>query len=126
MILTIDGVDFIDNANPKNSYVAFGGVKWQRNDIDAPNSGRDLGGLMHRGRVATKIRLDITCRPLTEAEAQIVLNAIYPEYVTVTYTDPQYGVVTRTMYSNNNPASFLLKKSNTEYWGGITFPLVEQ
>lgn len=120
MTLTVNGVDIIP-------YIAYQGVKWQRSDIDAADSGRTMDALMHRGRVATKIRLDITCRPLTGAEAQIVLNAILPEYVTVYYSDPMYGNVTKTMYSNNNPATYcILRKDGTEYWSGITFPLIER
>ena len=83
---------------------------------------------MFRQRVSTKIRLDITCRPLTSAEAKTVLSVIQNEYVTVTYKDPQMNaVVTKTMYSNNNPASYMiLKNSGIEYWDGITFPLIER
>ena len=99
MELLIDGVDIVP-------YIAHKGLKWARNDIDAPNSGRTLDGIMHRGRVATKIRLDITCRPLKAAELSKVLNAILPEYVEVTYDDPMQGRVVKTMYSNNNPASY--------------------
>lgn len=82
---------------------------------------------MQRGRVGTKIRLDITCRPLNAAEIRAVLNAIYPEYVTVVYNDPMSGTATKIMYSNNNPASFLMRKSDgTEWWSGVTFPLIER
>lgn len=126
MVLNINGVDFIDETNPDNSLVAYGGFKWQRNDIESPDAGRDLSGLMHRGRVSTKIRLDITCKPLTAEQAMLALQTIYPEFVTVTYTDPQDGLVTKTMYSNNNPATFLISKRGKEYWGGISFPLIEQ
>ena len=119
MVLEIDGKNIV-------RYIAQQGVKWQRNDLDGENAGRMLDGVMRRNRVGTKIRLDITCRPLTSSEAQVVLTAIMPEYVTVRYTDPQAGVVEKRMYSNNNPASYLLKKSDgTEYWTGITFPLIE-
>lgn len=120
MTVTVDGVDI-------TPYIANRGLKWQRSDVEAPDAGRTLDGIMHRGRVATKIRLDITCRPLTSGEASIVLNAIYPEFVTVSYNDPMYGTVTKTMYSNNNPASFLLRRADgTEWWDGISFPLIEQ
>lgn len=120
MVLTIGSLDVVP-------FIAQGGVKWQRNDIDAPNTGRTLDGLMHRGRVTTKIRLDITCKPLKASELQLLLNAIYPEYVTVTYDDPMYGRVTKTMYSNNNPASFLIPQTDgDDLWSGITFPLVER
>lgn len=121
MIFTIDGVDM-------TPYIANRGIKWQRSDLDAANAGRTLDGLLMRSRVASKVRLDITCIPLTREQASTVLTAIMPEWVTVTYTDPQKGEeVTKVMYSNNNPASFLLQKPDgTEYWDGITFPLIER
>lgn len=109
-------------------YIAIRGIKWQRSDLDAEGSGRTLDGFMMRSRVASKIRLDITCTPLPSPAASIVLTAIMPEWVTVTYTDPQVGAdVTKTMYSNNNPASYLMRRPDgTEYWEGITFPLIEK
>lgn len=120
MTLTINGSDM-------TPYIAYGGLKWSRNDIDAPNTGRAMDGLMYRGRVTTKIRLDVTCRLLEKSEISTVLNAILPEYVTVTYDDPMYGRVTKTMYSNNNPAVFQLKKKDgREFWAGVTFPLIER
>ena len=119
MTLTIDGVNIVP-------YIAYGGLKWQRNDIDSPDAGRNMDGTMERGRVATKIRLDITCRLLTSAELSIVLNAILPETVSVVYDDPMYGTVTKLMYANNNPATFQIQKSDGRvYWAGVTFPLVE-
>ena len=103
------------------------GVKWTRSDIDSPQTGRTLDGRMHRGRVATKIRLDIKCRPLKSDELAIVLSAIYPEYVSVTYSDPMSGTVTKTFYSNNNPATFWSRlPDGTEWWDGVSFPLVER
>lgn len=120
MVFEINGIDMLP-------YVQHKGIKWQRNDLDSSDSGRTMDGMMHRGRVATKIRLDITCRPLKSEEASIVLNAILPEYVTVRYTDPMYGLSIKTMYSNNNPASHMLIQSDgVEWWEGITFPLIEQ
>lgn len=83
---------------------------------------------MHRERVATKIRLDISCRPLLTEEASLILSIILPEYVSVTYLDPMAGTtVTKTMYSNNIPASYCVGKNDgREYWQGIDFPLIEQ
>ena len=120
MMLKVNGVDFMP-------FIAKQGVKWQRGDIDASNSGRTMDGKMYRGRVATKIRLDVTCRPLTAAEAMKVLKTILPEYVTVDYYDPMSGYRNNvTMYSNNNPASFLIEKPGDDWWSGITFPLIER
>lgn len=119
MTVEINGVDI-------TSYIAIGGFKWSRNDVDGPNAGRTLAGLMDRDRIATKIRLDITCRPLRIRELNTVLNLIMPEYVQVTYDDPLYGRRTATMYSNNNPASYSMTKYGVEWWDGVTFPLVER
>lgn len=125
MVFEVDGVDLMP-------YVAAGGFAWQRNDIDSPDSGRTMDGTLHRNRVAMKVRLDITCRLLKTEESAKVLTAVLPEYVTVRYTDPQVGsVLTKTMYSNNNPASVaVIKNAGTPeevtWWGGITFPLIER
>ena len=117
MMLKINGIDMLP-------YVVQKGIKWQRNDLDGSNAGRTMDGTMHRDRVTSKIRLDITCLPLSSEDAQIVLNAIYPEYVEVEYTDPMYGNVIKTMYSNNNPATYI--NTTTDMWEGITFPLIER
>lgn len=120
MQILIDGYDI-------TNYIAFKGLKWSRNDIDAQNAGRALDGTMMRDRVATKIRLDITCRPLKAAELNEVLNLIEPEYVTVEYDDPMMGRRTGTFYANNNPASYcILQPDGTEWWHDISFPLVER
>lgn len=121
MVFRIDGVDM-------TPYVAFGGFRWQRNDVDASNAGRDLAATMHRNRVAVKDKIDTTCRLMTSAEAKLVLTTILPEYVTVEYYHPQLGeVVTQKMYSNNTPATFQIERPDgTIWWAGITFPLVEQ
>lgn len=117
----------IINGTDVTNYIAYNGLKWQRNDIDSPNTGRDMSGTMHRGRVSTKIRLDITCRALKATELRTLLNLIYPEYVTVTYDDPMEGTVVKTMYSNNNPAAYQQKNNDgNEYWTGVTFPLIER
>lgn len=122
MTLIVDGV----NLAP---YIAYKGFTWQRSDVDGPNAGRAIGnGTLYRDRLATKVRLDITCTPLELKDVSKILKAISPEYVTVTYTDPQEGQdVTKVMYSNNVPVPFLIKREDgRDLWGGFTFPLVER
>lgn len=131
--IIIDGTDI-------TNLIAYQGVQWKRNDIDGPNAGRTLSGLMIRDRVSTKIRLDITCRILTLDELRPLLNLIYPEFVNVTYDDPMEGTVTKVMYANNNGAQFLKRQSfdkplnawyvsdkpPIEYWDNVSFPLIER
>lgn len=121
MVLTIDGTNIVP-------FIAYNGFQWQRSDVDGEGAGRMLDGTLERNRVATKVRLDVTCRLLKSAEVSLVLSAIMPEWVSVTYYDPQVGgVVSKTMYSNNNPATYQIKHPDgTEWWGGITFPLIEK
>ena len=108
-------------------YIAKDGFNWSRNDLDGPNTGRALDGNLIRDRVATKIRLDITCRPLKSSEVRNLLNAIYPEFVTVRYDDPMQGYVSKTMYANNNKVKFGTKYTDgEEVWVDITFPLIER
>ena len=116
------------NGTDITPYIAHQGVQWQRADVDGVNAGRTMSGLMIRDRVATKIRLDITCRPLKHNELKILLNLLLPEFISVTYDDPMYGVVTKTMYANNNKAQFLFPRpgDTIEYWDNVTFPLVER
>lgn len=78
MVLKVNGVDM-------TPYIEQKGIKWQRNDLDGENAGRTMDGTMHRERVTSKVRLDIACLPLPSADAAVVLNAIYPEYVEVEY-----------------------------------------
>ena len=108
-------------------YIANGGLKWQRNDIDASGSGRDTqDGLMHRHRVSQKDRFDVTCRPLTKSEMNTILSLVQAESFLVRFTNPITGTVTtNTMYSNNIPAQFILQRTNTEYWTGVQIPLIE-
>ena len=113
-------------------YIALGGLKWSRNDVEASDAGRTQDGLMHRSRVGLKIRLDCKCRPLLLEEAKTVLSAIWPVWLDVVYLDPQEGAIRGgvsspvQMYSNNIPATFLFMRDNTNYWEGIDFPLIER
>ena len=112
-------------------YIAFGGLKWSRNDVEAANAGRMQNAEMMRDRVAIKYRWDVTCRPLTAAEQKTILQLIQPEFVSVKYTDPYYNLArTGTYYSNNIPSTFAIvqKTGNklVEYWTGLVFPLIQK
>lgn len=120
MYIAINGTDI-------TKYIAYNGLKWSRNDVDDPDTGRDLSGFMRRGRITTKIRMDITCRLLTVEEARMLLNLIQPEYVTVVYDDFMQGRRTGVFYANNNSTAYQIRKPDgTEYLSDFTFPLVER
>lgn len=120
MYLLVNGFDMTE-------YIDAGGFSWQRNDLDGKNAGRTLDGLMHRDRVAMKMKINISLKPLTGPQIRAVLNEIKPQYVTVTYDDPQDGRRTGTFYSNNAAAECaVVYRDGTELWKGIKFPLIER
>ena len=108
-------------------YIAKNGIKWSRNDLDGPNTGRNLDGTLIRDRVAIKIKLEITCRALTYEELQSVYQSIFPEFFTVVYNDPLFGNTSKIMYSNNVRGEPLLVYSDgVEMWDNVTFPMIER
>lgn len=119
MRINIDGTDITD-------YIKLNGVKWSRNDVDGPNAGRNLSGTMIRDRIATKIRLDVSCRPLTDTEHRTLLNLLLPESVTVNYEDPMLGTISKVMYANNHNSEYLFgDEKGAEWWHNVSFPLIE-
>lgn len=108
-------------------YIAFEGLQQSRNDIEASDAGRDQQGKLHRARVASPKRLDVTCRPLLDTELSLVLQAVYPEWLEVRYKDDRLNATrTAKMYSNNISSKFLIKKYGKEYHGGVVIPLIEE
>ena len=121
MTFQIGGVDI-------TPYIAYGGLKWQRADVDGPNAGRDLNGNLIRDRKAIKYRFDITCIPLTATQMATIQQLIEPEWVTVIYIDPMTGSSRSSqMYANNYGANFqMITRNGVEYYAGLTFPLIMQ
>ena len=119
MTFIIDGFDM-------TPYIAHQGLKWSRNDVDGPNAGRALNAKMIRDRVATKYRWDVTCIPVTSAQQAIILQKIKPEYVMLTYTDPETNTDKTAEYYSNNVPSTLFTSGRGGLWTGLTFPLIER
>lgn len=120
MVLKLDGVDFLP-------YLEYRGLKWKKKDIDINNALQTMNGETIRGEVVYKSTLDVSCRPLTTDEANIVLNVIKPAYITVEYNDPMDGFSIKTMFCQECPAAFMhQKKDGTELWKGIAFQLIER
>ena len=121
MVFKIGGTDI-------TPYIAFSGLKWSRNDVEAANAGRMQNGEMQRDRIAIKYRWDVTCRPLKASEQAIVLSLINSEYVTLEYLDPlTNSIKTGTFYSNNIPSTFaIIDTRGEEWWTGLVFPLIEK
>lgn len=121
MVFTIGETDLRRFLAPK-------GFQWRRRDREGRNAGDVMSGEHIRDRLDVKEVLEIKLRALTTAEAALVLTAIEPEYVSVTYTSPRAGgTVTRRMYVEEAPASHLTENRQAgDWWEGMSFRLTEQ
>lgn len=118
----VNNVDFVP-------YLKDGGFEYSEEDIDADGAGRTLNGLMQRAKICDKKTHKLTCRPLTTAESNTVLQALSSgQYVTVsTNIHPRSGTFSGTMYNSKRTAAVLrLDEDGTAWWTNITFSLIEQ
>ena len=108
-------------------YIAWQGLTFSRNDVDAPNAGRDMSGLMHRGRVAVKEKMNISTVQLTRAQSAMIQTLLLPETIQVRVTPyPRTnGAYIMNMYSNNVKTTYVIHRENGEDLQSLAFPLIE-
>lgn len=108
-------------------FIKYQGVTFSRNDVDAPNAGRDMTGTMHRGRVASKEKMNISTIPLTRSQSSMIQTLLFPETISV-----RVNPYPRTnssqlfyMYSNNVKVQYLQHTEDGDDLQELTFPLIE-
>lgn len=113
--------------NDITPYIAWQGLTFSRNDVDAPNAGRDMSGLMHRGRVAVKEKMNINTVQLTRAQSAWLQTLLLPETIMVRVTPyPRTNApYIMNMYSNNVKTSYVIHRENGEDLQSLSFPLIE-
>ena len=83
-------------------------IKWSENDLDGPNSGRTLDGLMHRDKVTSKRRADIKLLPRGASVINGVLSVLRNQYFHC-YTDlAPGGELTMEMYNSTRSGGVML------------------
>lgn len=108
------------------SFIATDGFSWERNDIDAPDSGRDMNGTMRRKIVARKDKMQITCRPLTSQQLTQLFNALSVTTMSVTYMVPGNVSRTATFYNSKKSAGVVQAiANNTILYNNVSFDLIE-
>ena len=108
-------------------YIAWQGLTFSRNDVDAPDAGRDMSGLMHRGRVGVKEKMNINTVPLTKAESSSLQQLLYPETIQVRVTPyPRTNAAQiLSMYTNNVKTTYIIHRASGEDIQSLSFPLIE-
>lgn len=100
------------------------------NDLDAEGSGRDVQtGLMHRTRIATKLKAEVKLLRLQQAQLQRLMADIAGEFYSATVVDPTTGTqVTKSFYTSERPFGVqrLNRKTGAPYYDGVTFSMIER
>ena len=100
------------------------------NDLDAEGSGRDVQtGLMHRKRVATKLKAEVRLLDLPQSVHRQLLGDIGGEYYSATVLDPVTGGnVTKRFYTSTVPfgAQRYDRYTGAPKYSGMTFNMTER
>lgn len=115
----IKKVGLVSNIPPPTSY------QWEREDLSNSSAGRTEDGKMHKNRIGYKISLTLSWENIETAVASLILKAFSPEYIDVTYLDPEEGTYsTKTFYVGNRTAP--LYNCQCNLWSNISFKIIEQ
>ena len=108
-------------------FIKYQGVTFSRNDVDSPGAGRDMTGTMHRGRVASKEKMNVTTVPLTRAQSAMIQTLLFPETIMVRVNPYPRTNSSQTfyMYSNNVKTQYLQHTEDGDDIQELSFPLIE-
>ena len=115
MSLIINGVTVVA---PKSFKVSI-------SDVDG-ETGRNARGDMVRDRVAVKRKLECEWGLLSQAEMSNLLKAVKSEFFTVSYPDPEVGIVSRTFYVGDRSAPAYSWANNLKPWSGLRMNFIER
>ena len=87
-------------------------------DLDG-ESNRNANGDLIRDRIAVKRKLNLEWGLLTQSEMSQILNAVSRVFFTVTFPDPQLGMVTKTMYVGDRTAPAYQYINGEVKWQGL-------
>lgn len=107
--------------------IAWQGLTFSLNSVDAPDAGRDMSGLMHRGMVAIKEKMNIQTVQLTRAQvaALFVYFQLDAFYVRVTPYPNTNAAKIMHVYTNNVKTTYVIHRQSGEDLQSLSFPLIE-
>ena len=94
-------------------------------DLDG-ESNRNAKGELIRDRIAVKRKLNLEWGSLTQSEIQTLLKAVSSVFFTVTFPDPQLGLITKTMYVGDRAAPAYQFKNGEVRWSGLKMNFIEK
>lgn len=107
--------------------IAWQGLTFSLNSVDAPDAGRDMSGYMHRGMVAIKEKMNIQTIQLTRAQVASLFPYFEREsfYVRVTPYPNTNSAKTLLVYTNNVKTTYIIHRQSGEDLQSLSFPLIE-
>ena len=94
-------------------------------DLDG-ESNRNANGDLIRDRIAVKRKLNLEWGLLTQSEMSQILNAVSRVFFTVTFPDPQLGMITKTMYVGDRTAPAYQYINGEVKWQGLKMNFIEK
>lgn len=79
---------------------------WQLSDVSSKDAGRTEDGLMHKELIAQKVHINLEWQNVSDSDAQTILTAFNPEYISVNYYDYKaMAFQTKTFYVGDRSVS---------------------
>lgn len=94
-------------------------------DLDG-ESNRNANGELVRDRIAVKRKLNLEWGPLSQSEISTLLRAVSSVFFTVTFPDPELGVITKTMYVGDRTAPAYQYVNGEVKWQGLKMNFIEK
>ena len=95
------------------------------NDLDG-ESNRNAYGVLIRDRIAIKRKINLEWGPLSQAQISTLLNSVSSVFFTVTFPDPQLGLITKTMYVGDRTSPAYQYVNGEVKWSGLKMNFIEQ
>ena len=100
--------------------------EWGLQDVSASESGRTDDTVMHKNRVAQKRKISLQWNGITRGETAQILQAVNPEYISVTYPDAMSGIdETRTFYVGDRSAPVKYWWIGNQRYETVRFDIIE-
>ena len=97
---------------------------WKLSDVSSADAGRTEDGKMHKEKIAQKVHIELEWQNVSDEEAQTILTAFDPEYISVRYFDYKAkDFQTKTFYVGDRSVSAY---SRVMKIGTIAFNIIEQ
>jgi CO dehydrogenase/acetyl-CoA synthase alpha subunit len=95
--------------------------------FDLTKSNRTASGKMTMELIATKKRVDMTWKMITDSELQSIIDTITNNkpFFTLEYPDAG-GPTTITCYAGDISTSLWHEKNGVRYWEEVSIPFIEQ